>query len=124
MIGPMGLAGWFGLLLTGLNLMPIGQLDGGHVTYALLRERAAFVSRLAFWGCVGLIYFGPNWVVWSLLLLLLGRRHPQTYDDSEPVGDGRAVVGLIGLVVFVPELRAQPGRGLVGEPCASFLTSR
>jgi membrane-associated protease RseP (regulator of RpoE activity) len=122
-IGPMGLAGWFGLLLTGLNLLPIGQLDGGHVTYALLRDRAALVSRLAFWGCVGLIYFGPNWVVWSLLLLLLGRRHPQTSDDDAPVGDGRAVVGLIGLVVFVVSFVPNP---VVGswETLRQLLTSR
>ena len=100
-LGPMGLAGWFGLLLTGLNLLPIGQLDGGHVTYALLGKRAAFVSRVGFWACVGLIYFGTNWLVWSVLLLFLGRRHPRTMDDDEPVGDGRAVVGVLGLVVFI-----------------------
>lgn len=100
-LGPMGLAGWFGLFLTGLNLLPIGQLDGGHVVYALLGKRAAIVSRLGFFVCVGLIYFGPNWLIWSVLLLLLGRGHPRTLNDHEPVGDGRAVVGLIGLVVFV-----------------------
>ena len=100
-LGPMGLAGWFGLFLTGLNLLPIGQLDGGHVTYALLGKRASFVSRLGFWACVGHIYFGTNWLIWSVLLLFLGRQHPRTMDDYEPVGDGRAVVGLIGFVVFV-----------------------
>ena len=100
-LGPMGLAGWFGLFLTGLNLLPIGQLDGGHVTYALLGKRASFVSRLGFFACVALIYFGPNWLIWSVLLLLLGRGHPRTMDDHQPVGDGRTVVGLLGLVVFI-----------------------
>jgi membrane-associated protease RseP (regulator of RpoE activity) len=122
-LGPMGLAGWFGLLLTGLNLLPIGQLDGGHVTYALLRGRAAFVSRLGFWACVALIYFGPNWLLWSVLLLVLGRRHPRTLDDEEPVGDGRVVVGLIGLVVFVLCFVPNP---VVGswETLRQLLTSR
>ena len=65
-IGPLGLAAWFGLLVTALNLMPIGQLDGGHVTYALLRKRAHSISRIASWICVALVYFGPSWIVWAM----------------------------------------------------------
>jgi membrane-associated protease RseP (regulator of RpoE activity) len=99
-IGPLGLAAWFGLFVTALNLLPIGQLDGGHVTYALLRRRAAVVSRIGFWACVALIYFGPNWAVWSLLLLVLGRRHPTTLNDSLPLGRVRVAVGLVGAAVF------------------------
>jgi membrane-associated protease RseP (regulator of RpoE activity) len=99
-LGPLGLAAWFGLFVTALNLLPIGQLDGGHVTYALFRDRAAAISRLGFWACVALTYFGPNWLIWSLLLRLLGRRHPPTLDDRAPVGPGRRLVGLAGLVVF------------------------
>jgi membrane-associated protease RseP (regulator of RpoE activity) len=99
-IGPLGLAAWFGLLVTALNMLPIGQLDGGHVTYALLRERAAAISRIGSWGCVALIYFGPNWLVWSLLLRLLGRRHPPTLDEDLPLGRGRQLVGILGFVMF------------------------
>jgi membrane-associated protease RseP (regulator of RpoE activity) len=106
-LGPLGLAAWFGLFLTALNLIPIGQLDGGHVTYALLRRGAHSLSRVAFLVCMALVYFGPSWLVWSILLLVLGRTHPATLDDYEPVGDGRVVVGLVGLVVlaicFVPD---------------------
>jgi membrane-associated protease RseP (regulator of RpoE activity) len=100
-LGPLGLAAWFGLFVTALNLLPIGQLDGGHVTYALFRNRAAAISRLGFWACVALTYFGPNWIVWSLLLRMLGRRHPPTLDDWAPVGRGRRLTGLVGLLVFV-----------------------
>jgi len=107
-IGGLGLAGWFGLVLTGLNLLPIGQLDGGHVVYALVREKAEAVSRLGFWACVGLVYFGPSWFVWALLLLFLGRRHPPTLDDMQPVGRGRVVVALLGLVVFVVSFVPNP----------------
>jgi membrane-associated protease RseP (regulator of RpoE activity) len=100
-LGPLGLAAWFGLFVTALNLIPIGQLDGGHVTYALFREQAALVSRIGSWICIALIYFGPNWIIWSLLLRLLGRRHPPTLDDTVPVGRARAWIGAVGLLVFV-----------------------
>jgi len=100
-IGQLGLAAWFGLLVTALNLMPIGQLDGGHLTYALLREKARLISRIGSWVCVALVYFGPSWIVWAILVRVLGRRHPATLDDETPVGRGRAVVGLVSLAVFV-----------------------
>jgi membrane-associated protease RseP (regulator of RpoE activity) len=100
-IGPLGLAAWFGLLVTALNLMPIGQLDGGHVTYGLLRDRARQISILASWIAVALIYFGPSWILWAVLVRVLGRRHPSTLDDDAPVGRARVLVGLLALVVFV-----------------------
>jgi len=100
-MGQFGLAAWFGLFVTALNLMPIGQLDGGHVTYALLRDRARVVSRAGSWVCVALVYFGPNWILWAVLVRVLGRRHPATLDDEAPVGRARAGVGLLSLAVLV-----------------------
>jgi membrane-associated protease RseP (regulator of RpoE activity) len=100
-LGPLGLAAWFGLFLTALNLIPIGQLDGGHVTYALLRDRAGLISKVGSWVCVALVYFGPNWIVWAILVRVLGRRHPRTLYDDEPPGRARAWIGLLSLVVFV-----------------------
>ena len=106
-ISRLGQAAWFGLLVTALNLMPIGQLDGGHVTYALLREKAHFVSRVGSWLCLALVYFGPSWLLWAVLVRVLGRRHPPTLDDVAPLGRGRVVVALLSAVVlvvcFVPE---------------------
>jgi membrane-associated protease RseP (regulator of RpoE activity) len=99
-IGPLGMAAWFGLFVTALNMMPIGQLDGGHVVYSMFRERAHLVSRIASWVCVGLIYFGPSWLLWAVLVRILGRRHPPTWDDSAPLGWGRAALGFFGFVVF------------------------
>jgi membrane-associated protease RseP (regulator of RpoE activity) len=101
MLGPLGLAAWFGLFVTALNLMPIGQLDGGHVTFSLLRERARRISIVGSWVAVALVYFGPNWILWAILLRVLGRRHPSTLDDDAPVGRGRVWVGLLALAVFV-----------------------
>jgi membrane-associated protease RseP (regulator of RpoE activity) len=101
LMGRLGLAAWFGLLVTALNLMPIGQLDGGHVTYALFRGRAHRISRIASWVCVALVYFGPSWILWAILVRVLGRRHPPTRDDDAPIGRARVAVGAIGLAVFV-----------------------
>lgn len=106
--GPYYIAGWFGLLLTALNLMPVGQLDGGHATYALLRGRAALISRVASWLCLGLLYFGPSYLLWWLLLRLLGRPHPPTIDDERPVGRVRAIVGVACIAVFALCFRPDP----------------
>ncbi|HEY6548910.1 MAG TPA: site-2 protease family protein [Vicinamibacteria bacterium] len=111
-IGGLGLAGWFGLLLTGLNLLPIGQLDGGHVVYALVREKAEVVSRIGFWACVALVYFGPSWLVWAVLMYFLGRRHPPTFDDAQPLGRGRVLVALFGLLVFIVSFVPNPVPGM------------
>ena len=98
--GPLCLAAWFGLLVTALNLMPVGQLDGGHVAYALLRRRALLLSRAASLVAIGLVVFRPLWLVWTALLLVLGRRHPPTLADHRPIGRGRAVMGVVGMIVF------------------------
>lgn len=97
---PLLLAAWFGVFLTALNLMPVGQLDGGHAVYALLTRHAARISQIGQWATIALVYFTPTWLLWAILLRVLGRPHPPTLDDSEPVGRGRAVVGVITLVVF------------------------
>lgn len=99
-LGPLGLAAWFGLLVTALNMLPIGQLDGGHVSYALLRGRALRLSQAGSWVCLALTWFGPNWLIWWGLLRVLGRRHPPTLDDHAPLGRGRCWLGLLGVIVF------------------------
>jgi membrane-associated protease RseP (regulator of RpoE activity) len=100
LIGPVGRAAWFGLFVTALNLMPIGQLDGGHVAYALLRRHHRLVSRVALFACVVLLYLRPTWLLWTILLLVLGRRHPPTLDDSRPLGAPRVALGIFGFLVF------------------------
>jgi nucleoid DNA-binding protein len=102
-ISPIGLAAWFGLLLTALNLIPIGQLDGGHASYALLRNGAHRLSAWAFFGFLPMTYFGPSWLFWALLLYLLGirRPHPPTRIDDLSPPRSRYVMGLVALLVFV-----------------------
>jgi len=99
-MGQLGLAAWFGLFVTALNLMPIGQLDGGHVVYALLRRKAHLISRVGSWVCVALIYFSR---VGSSGRPRPGPR-PAPPRNARRRGAGRAGrvwVGLLALVVFV-----------------------
>lgn len=108
-IGPWGMAAWFGLLVTGLNLMPIGQLDGGHVVYGLFGARVHLkVSRAASWVCLALLWFGPQWLMWAVLMRVLGRAHPATWYDAAPVGRGRQIVGALGALVFVVSFVPDP----------------
>lgn len=107
-IGPLGLAAWFGLFVTALNLMPIGQLDGGHVSYAMLHRHHRIVSRVGLAACLILLYFRPTWLLWTILLLVLGRRHPPTLNDRRPLGAARVAVGLLGAAVFVVSFTPNP----------------
>jgi membrane-associated protease RseP (regulator of RpoE activity) len=102
-VSPIGLAAWFGLLLTALNLLPIGQLDGGHASYAILGRRAHRLSAVVFFSFLPMSYFGPNWLIWAALLYLLGirRPHPPTEIDELPLPTSRVILGLAALVVFV-----------------------
>jgi membrane-associated protease RseP (regulator of RpoE activity) len=102
---PMAFAGWVGLLITSLNLMPIGQLDGGHVLYALLRNKAnRIASFLLLMGIVVVVLdfreFGA-WTLMLILLLVMGPVHPPTADDEEPLGVGRTVLGWLTLGFIV-----------------------
>lgn len=102
---PIARAAWVGLFATALNLLPIGQLDGGHLVYALFGERHRTVTRIALGALVPLGFLFPAWWLWGLLLFLLGRKHPFIFDD-EPLGRRRkwigAISGIIFLVSFMP----------------------
>jgi len=102
---PMAFAGWVGLLVTSLNLIPIGQLDGGHILYALLRRKAHRVARgLLFAALILVIWKWETLGVWTLMLVLLflmGPIHPPTADDEEPLGAGRYVLGWLTLMLII-----------------------
>jgi membrane-associated protease RseP (regulator of RpoE activity) len=102
---PVGFAAWFGLLATALNLFPIGQLDGGHISYAVLGRKSTFVT-LAMIAClVALTFWSLSWAVWAglmvLMLLTFGPRHPRTPDEDEPLDSARKRLALFALVMFV-----------------------
>lgn len=102
-IGPMAFAGWVGLLITALNLIPIGQLDGGHILYALFRRRAHVIaSTLLLGAVVATVLFGFfGWWLMLLLLILMGPKHPPTSNDSVPLGKARLVLGW-AMLAFLP----------------------
>jgi membrane-associated protease RseP (regulator of RpoE activity) len=107
---PMAFAGWVGLLVTSLNLMPIGQLDGGHVLYALLGRRANRVMSILL--MLGVIVVAWNvkaygsWMLMLFLLILMRPSHPPTADDEEPLGVFRTILGwlMLGFIIvgFTP----------------------
>ena len=99
---PVAFAGWIGLLVTALNLLPVGQLDGGHVAYALFPEYHRYISL----GVLGLlvvcgVLFWQGWLMWAVLLAFLGWRHPPPYQFWVPLDRSRRVLGIITIVVFV-----------------------
>lgn len=102
---PMAFAAWFGLLATALNLFPIGQLDGGHISYAVLGRRSTIVTLGTIGVAIGLTFFSMSWLVWTVLLvamtLAMGPRHPRTLDEDIPLDRGRIWLALVALVVFV-----------------------
>jgi membrane-associated protease RseP (regulator of RpoE activity) len=100
---PVATAAWFGFFVTALNLIPAGQLDGGHVVYALFGGRHAFISKLAVGGLVliGLAFGSINWLVWAALIVgLMGFRHSPTMDDITPLDRRRRALGLFALVLL------------------------
>jgi membrane-associated protease RseP (regulator of RpoE activity) len=107
--GPLFFAGWVGLFLTGLNLLPVGQLDGGHVLYTLLGKRAHIVALIAWLGMIAYMIYAQYWAyaLFVGLLALMGVRHPPTTNDDMPLGTGRTIVGWLTmgllLICFIPQ---------------------
>ena len=115
---PVARAAWVGLLATALNLLPIGQLDGGHILYAFLGEKTRVWSRFAvgMLAVLGLVQLftsaykmGYMWIFWSLFLLIFGMRHPAIVDPS-PVGRTRTWLGALALIIFILSFTAAPIR--------------
>lgn len=102
-LSPVALAGWFGLLLTAINLLPMGQLDGGHALYSIGRGRALRLSRMVHLLMFPLALWSPGWLVWGLLCWLLGARrpHPPTLDDAAPLPRSRLLLSGAAAVVLV-----------------------
>lgn len=107
-ITPVAFAGWAGLLVTGLNLLPVGQLDGGHVAYVLFGENAKRLFMPVMILLAGLALFTQNmmWVVWIILLYFLGRTHARPLDDITQLDPRRRAIAigtlLLFFLVFVP----------------------
>lgn len=98
---PLALAGWAGLLVTALNLMPAGQLDGGHVAYVLLGERARNLTWIIIAALLGLSFLWQGWLLWAALVFLFGRAHAVPLDDITPIGPRERAIAILMAVIFV-----------------------
>jgi len=102
---PMAFAAWFGLIATALNLLPFGQLDGGHISYATLGPRATFVSMATVLVTVGLTFGSGSWLVVALMMVVMlftvGLRHPRVIDEDTPLDPARRWIALASAVIFV-----------------------
>jgi membrane-associated protease RseP (regulator of RpoE activity) len=102
---PMAFAAWFGLLATALNLFPVGQLDGGHISYAVLGRRSTYVTYAMLLVAVVLASLYASWIVWTglmiVMLFVFGPKHPRVFDEDVPLDRTRLFLALFALFMFI-----------------------
>ncbi len=98
---PVAFAGWIGMFVTSLNLLPVGQLDGGHISKALFPERSDLIARLAHIGMVVMgVFYWEGWLFWALILVFLGVRHPPVLLPHIALDERRRKVGFAAIAIF------------------------
>jgi membrane-associated protease RseP (regulator of RpoE activity) len=110
---PIGYAGWVGLFITSLNLLPTGQLDGGHIIYALFGKHSKIIFRLTLVGItlISLIY-NVGWLLLVIILLFIGYKHPPPLDDITPLDWRRKAAGVFAFIIFFTAFTPIPFPGL------------
>ena len=127
---PVAFAGWVGLFVTALNLIPSGQLDGGHIVYSLFSKKAHRITSIVMIALLVIFGIGteplimqyerlagsglpeflswiprfegwPGWVLWAVLLTLMGTKHPPTIHDEGELDTSRKILGFIALLIFI-----------------------
>lgn len=102
MLNPVAFAGWVGLLVTMLNLLPLGQLDGGHILYALFGKRQVIISRITMLALVAMtILLWNGWFVWVLFGLFMRPGHPPTLNDNLPLTPNQKFLGWLSIFIFL-----------------------
>jgi len=101
---PIAFAAWFGLLATALNLFPVGQLDGGHICYAVFGRRSTYITLVMVVVAIALSFVSASWIVWTglmvVMLLVFGPRHPRTFDEEVPLDRARRWLALAALIIL------------------------
>ena len=120
LLHPVAFAGWIGLFVTSLNLIPIGQLDGGHVAFAILGNRHRYLSMalvgvLAVLGLASIIGDSGwgGWLVWAALMLILGIKHPPVIYWEVPLDPRRQLIGFLTLIIFIVTFIPSPFKVLL-----------
>ena len=121
---PFLLAGWVGLFVTMLNLLPLAQLDGGHILFAVAGRYQRRLVWLLFAGLLALGFAWPGWWLWCALVVLIGLRHPRLGDESEPLDRRRRWLAAAALAIFVVGFMPVPIRILEFEALATSPGSR
>ncbi|MDH3890911.1 MAG: site-2 protease family protein [candidate division Zixibacteria bacterium] len=103
-------AGWVGLLVTAINMLPIGMLDGGHVVYGLLKRRQHLLGKLAVLGLLALGFQTPMWWLFAGFGLFLGMNHPPTLNDGRPLSRAAKIMGWVALVILALSFTPMPFR--------------
>ena len=106
---PIGFAGWVGLFVTSLNLLPIGQLDGGHIAYGLFgrRSRIIYLIAIAVMAFIT-VFYNPGWFLLLLLIIVFGFRHPPPIDDITPLDGKRKLMGGVVFLAFLLSFTPAP----------------
>ncbi len=101
MLHPMAFAGWFGFFVTAINLMPIGQLDGGHIAYAIFGNKRKYlmISIIVVMALLGLKW--PGWYFWILLVLFFGLKHPKAQDEITTLTKKDKILGLVAFIILI-----------------------
>lgn len=109
---PVAFAGWVGILVTSFNLFPVGQLDGGHVSYALLGQKSRSVGQivLGIFIVMGFVFW-IGWFVWAFLLTFLGLKHPRIIDETVPLSPRRKLLGYLMVLIFILSFIPDPIKG-------------
>jgi len=101
---PMAWAAWFGMLATSINLFPIAQLDGGHISYTILGRPSGRVTLAAIAGLIGLCFYSWSWVPWAAITVamisFIGYQHPPVWDEDVPLDRTRRVLAVMAVVMF------------------------
>ena len=101
LLHPIAFAGWIGLFVTALNLLPIGQLDGGHVIFSLFKVRHKLLSKLFFVLLLPLGYFWLGWLFWAFMVVLMGFKPAPLVDDSVDLDRKHKLLGYVSIIIFL-----------------------
>ncbi len=98
---PIAFAGWIGMLVTALNLIPIGQLDGGHILYAFSPDKHGILGRIFYVALFPLGYFWSGWFFWAVMIALIGFKTAPLIDEAEDLGFQGKVLGVVSIAIFL-----------------------